>query len=252
MSELSVGLATFACAFGGAVAATYVRSWLPPTHLSKESQDVVRLGIGLVATMTALLLGLVTAASKNAFDTQDAALRNSAANLLVMDRDLARYGPETRPIRELIQRSLAARIEDLWPADGSAGTTGKAPVAGAPVEDAESMLVGLTAQTDAQRWFKSEALKLFPEIARTRWRVLQSGNGVPGAFLVAVIFWLTVTFASFGLYAPRNATVLLVLFVAAVSVAAAVFLVLEMDSPFSGVIRVKSDALRYALAHLNQ
>ena len=97
---------TFVCTFGSALAGTFVRTWLPPTHLSKESQDVVRLGIGLVATMTALLLGLVTAAARSTFDTQDAALRNSAATILTLDRHLARYGPETKPTRDLIRCML--------------------------------------------------------------------------------------------------------------------------------------------------
>ena len=93
MPPLLIASITFVCTFGSAVAAAFVRNWLPPTHLSKESQDVVRLGIGLVATMTALLLGLVTAAARSAFDAHDIALRNSAANILTLDRHLARFGP---------------------------------------------------------------------------------------------------------------------------------------------------------------
>ena len=88
---------------------------------------------------------------------------------------------------------------------------------------------------------------------KTRWRILESSGGsVPFPFLIVVIFWLTVTFASFGLYAPRNATVVAVLLVAAVSVAAAVFLVLELDGPFDGLIKVSSGPFRFALAQLNQ
>jgi hypothetical protein len=79
-----------------------------------------------------------------------------------------------------------------------------------------------------------------------------AGGAVPAPFLVVVIFWLTVTFTSFGLYAPRNATVLAVLGVAAMSVAGAVFLILELDGPFEGVIKVSSGPFRYALANLGQ
>jgi hypothetical protein len=249
---IRVAFITFVCTFSCALGASFVRDRLPPTHLSKESQDIVRLGIGLVATMTALLLGLVTAAARSTFDAQDAAVRNSAASILTLDRLLARYGPETKPTRDLIRSAVAYRVEMIWPSRGSTAVLDdedKTP----PVEEVENQILRLTPQTESQRWFKSEALKLSEEVVKTRWRVLGSGGGsVPFAFLVVVIFWLTVTFTSFGLYAPRNATVVSVLFVAAVSVAMAVFLILELDGPLDGVIKISSGPLRYALAHLGQ
>jgi len=245
VSPIAVATIAFVLTFGSAVAATFVREWLPPAHLSKESQDVVRLGIGLVATMTALLLGLVTAAARSAFDVQDVAIRNAAANILTLDRHLARYGPETAPTRDLIRRALAARIA----ADAPVQLTGAAP---APVEDIENQILALTPQTDAQKWFKTESLKLSEDVVKARWRTLGSGGAVPVPFLVVVIFWLTVTFTSFGLYAPRNATVIAVLAVTAFSVAGAVFLILELDGPFDGIIRVSGAPLQYALTQLSQ
>jgi hypothetical protein len=249
---ITIASITFICTFGSALAGTFVRSLLPPAHLSKESQDVVRLGIGLVATMTALLLGLVTAAARTTFDTQDAAIRNSAAAILTLDRHLARYGAETKPTRDLIRSAVAFRLETTW-GTGAGLSSGLAVSQTTPaVEEVENQILRLAPQTDTQRWFKSEALKLAEEVVKARWRVLGSGGTVPFPFLVVVISWLTVTFASFGLYAPRNATVVAVLCVAAISVAAAVFLILELDGPFDGVIKVSSGPLQYALAHLNQ
>jgi hypothetical protein len=252
MNALVVALVTLASTFGCALAASFVRGWLPAAHLSKESQDVVRLGIGLVATMTALLLGLVTAAARSTFDTQDNAIRNSAAAILSLDRHLARYGPETRPTRELIRSAVAYRLETVWSSDGAASARLDTPGTPPPVEDIQTQILALSTQNDTQRWVKAEALKLSEEIVKTRWRVLAAGGAVPKPFLVVVIFWLTATFASFGLYAPRNFTVMFVLFVAAVSVGAAVFLILELDGPFDGLIRVPSGPLRFALANLGQ
>ena len=79
----------------------------------------MRLGMGLVATMTALLLGLVTASARSTFDSQDTALRTSASNILTLDRLLARYGPETKATRDLIRQAVAFRIQTTWPDDGS-------------------------------------------------------------------------------------------------------------------------------------
>jgi hypothetical protein len=250
VTALAIAFITFVCAFGSALLGAYVRDQLPPPHLSKESQDVVRLGMGLVATMTALLLGLVTAAARSTFDAHDTAIRNSAVNILTMDRHLARYGSETKPTRDLLRSAVAFRVETTWPTEGR--SRGLVALATPEVERIENQILQLSPATEAQRWFKTEALKLSEEVLKTRWRVLGSGAAIPRMFLVVVVFWLTVTFASFGLYAPRNATVVGVLFIAAVSVAAALFLIVELDGPFDGVIKVSGGPLRFALDNLGR
>ena len=254
---LAFAFVTFVCTLGSALLGIMIRAALPPTHLSKESQDVVRLGMGLVATMTALLLGLVTAAAKGSFDSQDLAIKNAAAGMLSMDRLLARYGPETQPIREQFRGLVAARFEEIWP-EGGGHSTGiaalQARVQGAPAaETLEDKILALAPQTDTQRWLKSEVLKLTEEVLRTRWRLLSNASGsVPRTFLIVVIFWLSMTFGSFGLSAPRNATVVTVFVISTLSVAAAVFLILELDAPFDGVIRISSEPFRYTLANLGK
>lgn len=253
MSALATASVTFVSAFGGSLLGIYSRKILPPAHLSKESQDAMRLVMGLVATMTALLLGLVTAAARSSFDSQDASMRTNAVNILSLDRLLARYGPETQSTRELIREAVAFRIETTWPSDGSGGS-GLKQAQGAPaVEEIQNQILQLSPATDAQRWFKSEALKLTEDIVRARWRALGSqGGSVPFLFLTVVIFWLTATFVSFGLYAPANASVITVLLISALSVAAAVFLTLELDGPFDGLIKVSSGPMRYALSQLGK
>ena len=249
---------TFVCTFAAALIGMFIRNALPPAHVSKESQDVIRLGMGLVATMTALLLGLVTAAAKGSFDSQDLAIKNTAAGILALDRLLARYGPETQPTRDLLRRTVAGRIETMWP-------TSKAAEAGSPFNDSASVaktgqaaeeieneILQLSPQNESQRWFRSEALKLTSEVLRTRWRLLSAGGAVPKQFLIVVIFWLSMTFASFGLSAPRNATVMTVFAISTLSVAAAVFLIFELDGPFEGIIRISSGPMRFALANLGR
>ncbi len=257
MAALTYALITFVCAASCALLGTTIRKWLPDAHLSKESQDVIRLGMGLVATMTALLLGLVTAAAKGSFDTQDVAVKNAAAGIMTLDRLLARYGPETQPSREMLRRALADRLEAMWPPNGARprdlDPSRPPSTEPAPAEQFENQILALSPQTETQRWIKSEALKLTEEVVRTRFRLLGSATGaVPRALLVVVVFWLSMTFASFGLSAPRNATVITVLVISALSVAAAVFLILELDGPFEGLIRISSEPLRFALANLGR
>jgi hypothetical protein len=251
VTATTIAFLTFACTFGVALAATYLRDLLPPPHLARESQDVVRLGMGLVATMTALLLGLVTASAKSTFDENNATVRTAAVNFLSLDRDLARYGEDTRPTRDLLKRLLAVRIANTWPADGET----QDPPALVPTVQAEEIsnrILALTAADDSRRWLKNEALRLTEDVLKARWRVLEGGGNIPRTFLIAVVFWLSATFASFGLYAPRNATVMTALCVAALSVAGAVFLIIELDAPFEGLIKVSGEPLRFALANMGQ
>src|SRR5579872_3754926 len=253
MNGILVASLTFACAFGGSIVGHFIGRVVPPAHLSKESQDVIRLGMGLVATMTALLLGLVTAAARTAFDSQDALVRTAAVNIVTLDRLLARYGAETASTRGLIRRAVAYRVEMTWPADGSAGSGLTKREATPTVEEIEDQILRLSPATEAQRWLKTEALKLSEEILKARWRTLDAQDrSISTVFLTAVICWLTVTFVSFGLYTKPNATVLSVLFVAALSVAGSVFLIVELDGPFDGVIKISSGPMRYALSQLGQ
>jgi hypothetical protein len=251
--SLVVGSMTLACTFSCACLGIIIRRTLPPAHLEKDSQDVVRLGMGLVATMTALLLGLITAAAKNTFDTQDNAVRNSAVNVLSLDRLLARYGPETKRARDLLKEAVAYRIESTWSKNRTTGPGQGGFSPGLGGEPIEEEILALSPATDSQRWYKSQALNLTQEVLKTRWRLLSSSEGpIPTVFLIVVIFWLAATFTSFGLFSPRNGTVLVVFFIAALAVAAAVFLILELNQPFEGLVRVSGDPLRYALENLGR
>lgn len=252
MNTLTLAFATFVSTFGLAVLASLLRERLPATHLEKDTQDVVRLGMGLVATMTALLLGLVTASAKSIFDENSATVRAAAVSFLTLDRDLARYGADTAPIREGLKRMLAFRIERTWPESGGSGSALADTLPPEEVEKIGAQILALAPQDDSRRWLKSEALRQSEEILRARWRVLEAGSNLPRPFLIAVILWLSATFASFGLYAPRNGTAISVLGVAAVSVAAAVFFIVELDGPFDGWIKVSGEPLRFALSNLGR
>ena len=110
----------FALVFGSALLAMFVRNALPEHHLSADSKDVVKLGIALIATMSALVLSLLIASAKTAFDTRSNQLVQVSADIIQLDRALARYGPETKEARSLLERSVAATVERFWPAEGPA------------------------------------------------------------------------------------------------------------------------------------
>ena len=233
----------------------WLRSILPKNHLDADSKDTVKVGIGLIATMTALVLGLVTAASKNSFDAGGAAVKQGALNILAVDRVLARYGPETGDIRKGLKDLLAARIDAIWSGGLSPEPVNKEPqpIGFTSAEDVADAIRALKPRDDSQRALQSRASDLIETVLQARWLAsIGSQSSVPLPFLSVLVFWLTITFTSFGVFAPRNATVLAVLFVCAVSVSSALFLVLELDLPFAGLIKVSSDPLRYALSHINR
>jgi hypothetical protein len=255
MNPLIVGTIVFAVTLAGALIGNWLRTRLPEHHLDAASRETVTLGVGLIATMTALVLGLVTASAKSSFDAVDAAVKDTAMDILTLDRLLARYGPESVEIRRALQHTLASRIDTIWP-DGASQHADLDPLrsgAAVGVERLAQRLQGLTPRDGSQQALKARALDLAEEILQARWLLLASvGASVPVPFLVILAFWLTLIFASFGLFAPRNGTVLVVLFVCAVSVGSAVFLILELDGPFDGFVRVSADPLRHAHASLNQ
>jgi hypothetical protein len=253
MNPIVVGIIVFACTLTGALLGSWLRTILPEHHLADEARDTVKVGIGLIATMTALVLGLVTASAKSSFDAVDTAVKNTAMDILALDRLLARYGPETGEIRRGLQQAVAHRTDTIWQ-QGSAGRANLDPWAAASqVEGLADRIRGLTPRDDSQRSLQSRALDRAEALLQVRWLVSAGGGtSVPLPFLVVLMFWLTITFASFGLCAPRNATVLATLFVCALSVGSAVFLILEMDGPFEGLLKVSADPLRYAGAHLNR
>jgi hypothetical protein len=255
VNPTSVGLLAFAVTFGAALTGLWLHKTLPAHHLDAESRDTIKLGIGFIATMSALVLGLITASAKNSFDSMDAAVKGTATQVLTLDRTLARYGPETEPIRQALKKAIGARIQMVWPT-GSSRPVELDPTHSGAVSLGEGLADAirvLKPGNDFQRAMQSRAMDLTEGLLQTRWLVLGGIEpSVTMPFLVILMFWLTATFGSFGLLAPPKPIVVTVLFVCAVSVGSALFLVLEMDSPFTGLISVPSDALNFAYAHLAQ
>jgi hypothetical protein len=251
MSSVSISLIVLACVFGGALLGMLLQTVLPRHHLHADTKDVVKLGMGLVGTMAALVLGLLVASAKGSYDAQSTEITDLAANLVVLDRTLAHYGPETKEIRALLRNWVSASIDQLW----SRGS-GKAGRVGSPSGEGEVMfdkLQQLSPRDDGQRTLLAQAASMMSAMGKTRWLMYeQNVTGVSLPLLVVLVSWLAMIFASFGLFAPRNATVVVSLFVSAMSVSGAILLILEMYSPYAGLIQISQAPLRAALAHLGQ
>lgn len=254
MSALTISLIAFACIFGGTLLGMFLRTMLPKHHLSDESKDAVKLGTGMIATMAALVLALLIASAKGNFDTMSSDLRQASTRVILLDRVMAQYGPETNEARALLHRSIASTIKRIWPEDKIGQAVTEAPEGRIDIETIQNKLRQLSPRNDAQRWLQSRTLEISSEIAEGRWLLIEQlgQRSIPMPFFVILVFWLIIIFASFGLFSPRNATVITVLLICALSAAGSLFLILELDTPYAGLIKVSSAPLRIALAHLGQ
>jgi hypothetical protein len=244
MSSMEISGIVFGAVFGGALLGMILRACLPEHHLSADSRDVVKLGMGLIATITALVLGLLTASAKSSFDTQRNGLAQLAGNVGLLDRILAHYGPDANQVREQLRNSVADLIHRTWPQPGGSGYL-EAP---GRYENVYESIQALAPKNEAQRSLQAAALKTATDITQARWLLFaQKGSSMPMPFLIVMVFWLAMLFASFSLFARPNATVVATLLVCGLSVAGAVFLILELDRPFEGVIKISSEPLERAL-----
>jgi hypothetical protein len=250
VSSIAISLIVFACVFGGAMFGIVLRRSLPEHFLGTDSKDVVRTGTGLIGTMAALVLGLLLAAASSTYDVQKNELTQVSAQIVLLDRILAHYGPETKEARDLLQTAVAGALDRLWAGRQHNDRSGPAHGRNEALYD---KILGLTPKDDSQRLLKSQAANLALELGRTRWLMAEQETvyiSIP--LLVIVVFWLVISFISFGLFAPRNGIVVTTLFLCALSVAGAIFLIMEFYSPFQGLLRLSSAPLQNALANLGR
>lgn len=244
----TIFLISAGCIFGGAVLGLLLGGLLPERHLRDHSRDTVKVVTGLIATLAALVLGLLISSAKNTFDAVDTAITQSGARVILMDRTLANYGPETKDIREHLRSTVIAGIEMFWPGEKAEGAGLAGFERANAMEVLQAKIRELTPGTDLQRQLRSEAEKISGEMLENRWLLIaQAQRSIPMTFVVVLLFWLTMLHISFGLLAPRNGTVITMLLISALSVSGGMFIILEMDHPLQGMIKVSSAPLRKAL-----
>jgi len=226
-----------------------VRRYLPQDHLSADSKDAVKLAMGLVATMTALLLGLLVSSAKGTYDTVRAEVMQMTAKVAFLDRVLALYGPEAAGARDECRDAVADAVRRMWPGERGG------PAQLAPNEQlGDAFYVSihrLSPSDDTQRALKTQAVTLMVDLGQLR--SLLQAQAIPSIsrpLLIALVSWLVVIFFGFSLVAPPNATTTLALVASAFSVACAVFLILELDHPLGGLIRIPSEPMINVLSHL--
>ncbi|MBA3962868.1 MAG: hypothetical protein H0X40_13365 [Chthoniobacterales bacterium] len=250
MNALPVAAISFACVFGAALLGFLLRSAIPEEHLSDQTKDVVKLSMGLVATMTALILGLLVASAKDAYDAKKAETLQMAARIAYLDRGLANYGPETAGSRALLREIVERMIAKLWP-DSDSAIDLRDDLSGFRGAQLYDSIQKLSPANDLQRSLKSQALTATGDLGQMRWLLAeQGGSSISTSLLIIVVSWLAILFLSFALFAPPNATVIAALMIASLSVSGGILLILELDRPFDGFIKISSEPMRHTLTYL--
>lgn len=254
MSPLAISLIAFGCIFGGMLLGMFLRGVIPKHHLSDESRDVLKLGTGMIATLSALVLGLLISSAKGSFDAMNSGLIESGSKVILLDRVMAQYGPETKEYREHLRRNVTSVIERIWSKEFTGQREMMFPDPSIGLEALQIKLRQLSPQNDTQRWLQSRALQVISDMGESRWLLVEQRehSSLPMPFFVMLVSWLVIIFFGFGLLCPRNATVILVLLVCALSAAGALYLIQELDRPYGGLITISSVPLQNALTYLGQ
>jgi hypothetical protein len=246
MSPILVALIVFGCTFGGAIAGMMLHRKLPDQHRDSESKEVVKLVMGLIATIAALVLGLLIAAGHSSYDKQASEVQRLGVQIVQLDRLLAHYGSDAGEARKLLRQITAAELNRIWP--NYAASVESAPERAAG-EDLAEDIAKFAPTTNVQQFVKSRALQLLTQMGETRGLLYeQSSDSISWPFLVVLVSWVVALFVGFGLLARYNATVVTALFVGAFTVAGAIFLILEMNHPYSGLMQISSAPIRHAIA----
>ena len=247
MSALALSCLIFLLVLGGIFIGAAFRRALPKHHLSKETQDVVRLGVGLTATIAALVLGLLIGGAKGSFDTRSSQVKQLTANVILLDNLLAQYGPEATPLRRQLRGAINPVVDRLW----HEKITAESFTANTEGEKAYLAILALSPQTETQRSLQARAVQVANDVAQTRLLLfVETENQIPIPFLAILVFWLFIIFLSFSLFSDLNATALAFLCVFGLSASCAIYLILELNEPFSGLMKISDIPLRNALAPL--
>ena len=251
MNTTLAALIVFACLIGAVLLGRILRRLLPEEHLTADSRDTIKLAMGLVATMSALVLGLLVSSAKGSYDTERSEVIQMAAKVAFLDRVLSIYGPEAVEARARFQEAVRAAIGQMWPDQASRpGKLGSNMQAGNAVYAA---VQDLSPHDDTQRKLKDEATTVATDLGQLRsLLVAQSVPSISTPMLIILVSWLVVIFPGFSVLAPPNATTILALMISALAVSGAILLILELDQPFNGLIRISSEPMVNALHQIEK
>jgi hypothetical protein len=275
MIPLVVAAGVFVCVMAGALFGLWLGQRAPEHCRTEQSREAIQLAAGMISFLAALVLGLLTASVQSSFDSANSQVNGFAAQLAMLDQTLSDMGPEATAARAILRHYTALSLQDNWPEEnGAPGPTGPS-MNSALRSMAESLLgvshpvwfegshtnqllnqlrlavMSLPAQGQPNQSLRDSGVSQLETLVQTRWGLHErTQNPLLPSVMLVLIFWTTAIFLSFGYTAPPNAAVVLAFLIAAASLAISFGLIVEMDTPFEGVIRISSHPMHDALYHM--
>lgn len=251
MNPILTSLLVATCIFAAAMAGLLLHARLPHEHRSKDTQDVIRLGTGMLSVLASLVLGLLIATAKSSYDTTEQSVRGYATELVLLDETFRDYGPDAKIPRDQLRAYTAQTFADFWPTNGQAPAVLNSQAAGAMLEHIREAIRALKPVDEGQRWLQDQALQISTVLLRQRWLMIeQTATSIQPVVLVVLVLWISFIFATFAVNAPRNATVVVAFLICALAFGGSIYLILEMDSPLAGLMKLSDWPMRNALAHM--
>ncbi|MBS0520539.1 MAG: DUF4239 domain-containing protein [Proteobacteria bacterium] len=249
MSPLAISLVVCALLVAGSAGGVILRRVLPDHHLDSHAKDVVRLGCGLIATISGLVLGLLINSAKTSYETQRDEIKQLTANVILLDQALVRFGAGSRDARLLLRKTVPEVIDRIWNDGVHRNAGGFSAVESG--EETFQAVRHLVPHDEDQRFYQALASQTITAMLQTRLILFEQAQApIPGILLAILVFWLVVLFVGFSLFSPLSPTARAAIVVFAVSASAAIFLILEMYQPFGGLMQIDSAPLRQALPPL--
>jgi Protein of unknown function (DUF4239) len=253
MAPIIIAFLTFGLAVVGILLGSFMQRMLPEGHLSSDSKEVVKLSMGVVATLAALVLGLLVASAKSTYDARESEINQITANVILLDSLLGKYGEEAQAARASLRQAIPPVVDKIWREGQSVSLQSTPFKAAAEGEALYQRVQELQPNSDIQRGLQARIIQVTNDLMQSRFLLFSHlGSSIPTPFLAVLLLWLIILFAGFSLMAPANATTLASLVICALSVSGAIFLILELNEPFSGLMVIRSEPLRNALTPLNQ
>jgi hypothetical protein len=251
MTPIAISVLALALSLLGILAGALAQRLMPETHLSSDAKEVIKLSMGVVGTLAALVLGLLIASAKTSYDARESEIKQLTAYVILLDHFLAQYGEDALAARASLRRAIPPIADRIWQEAQSASLQSAPFKTAAEGEAFHRQVRGLQPDNEAQRDLQARIVQTTTELAQARFLLFSHlGSAIQVPFLAVLLFWLTILFAGFSLIARATATTLAALFVCALSVSGAIFLILELDHPFSGLMAIRSESLRNALPPL--
>src|SRR5215510_3184980 len=249
MMHIVIGLISFVAIFGGVLGGRFAARRLPSRHLSAETQSAVTVSVAVIGTLSALVLGLMISAANSSFSARSDEIRQLSLQLIRVDRNLRRYGPEADDARTKLHAWAHVKIQQLFPEKGQPQPSSDTAIV--MLEGVQDALLALNPANERQKYLHTLCLTLSSQLIQARWALeIRAGHSIPVPFLVLLIFWLAIVFASFGLFAPANPTATIALLLCSIAVAGGIVLIEDLDNPGSGFIQLPSDSLHKALIEI--